>query len=117
CFAILFSLIGSHLASAAIDSNGATFFHQFATNAARGMSFVRPDEALTIPFSNRLDGIQSASVGGWFYLRRSGEQALFSRGLPECGPNGERMFPHQDKWVNFLIGTDQRGFFLGAING
>jgi dienelactone hydrolase len=50
-------------------------------------------------------------------VRRSGEQSFFFRGVPEIGPQGERFFGRQEKWVNFVLGTDQRGFFLGTING
>src|SRR5688572_30275502 len=66
---------------------------------------------------NSLDGIDSMSVGGWFFPRRSGEQYFFFRGVPETGPQGERFFRPQEKWVNFVLGTDQHGFLLGTING
>lgn len=65
----------------------------------------------------KLDGVTSASVGGWFFLRRSGEQCFFFRGLPETGSQGERLFRPATNWVNFLLGTDQHGFFMGTING
>jgi dienelactone hydrolase len=68
-------------------------------------------------FVHRLDGIKAATIGGWFFPRRSGEQALLFRGAPETGPNGERFFRRRDDWVNFLLGTDQHGFVLGTING
>ena len=64
-----------------------------------------------------LNSIQAATVGGWFYCRRSGEQAIFSRGLPEVNALGNRMFPPAADMVNFLLGTDQHGFFMGTING
>ena len=67
--------------------------------------------------SKTLDGIKAMSVGGWFFPFRSGEQSFFFRGIPEIDANGNRIFRPQDKWVNFLIGTDQHGFLLGAING
>jgi len=126
-------LFGSVVCRAEISSNSAVIFLDFnhATRAAdvepdirvltnsRGsaLEFVRADQFLRFGFSNRLDGVQAASVGGWFFLKNPGEQVFFSRGLPESGPNGERMFPPRADWVDFLIGTDQRGFFLGALNG
>ena len=64
-----------------------------------------------------LDGIEAATVGGWFMPRRSGEQCFLSRGAPEVAPQGERMFRPNDQWVNFVLGTDQRGFFMGTVNG
>jgi dienelactone hydrolase len=64
-----------------------------------------------------LDGIEAMTVGGWFFPRRVGEQYFLFRGLPEIAPQGERMFRRSDKSVNFLLGTDQHGFFMGAING
>jgi hypothetical protein len=67
--------------------------------------------------SRALDGIQSMTVGGWFFPRRSGEQYFFFRGMPEIGPLGERFFRPATNWVNFVLGTDQRGFLLGTING
>src|SRR5688572_13401554 len=71
----------------------------------------------TLSISNQFDGLKSLTVGGWFFLRQSGEQHLVSRGAVEFGNNGERFFRREEKWVNFLLGTDQRGFLMGAING
>lgn len=70
-----------------------------------------------VPLRHKLDGIKAMTVGGWFYLRRFGEQYLFFRGVPEVGPQGERLFRRQEQWVNFVLGTDQHGFLLGTING
>lgn len=70
-----------------------------------------------LPLEGRFHHAREMTVGGWFWLQRSGEQALFSRGLPKTAPGGERTFPRERTWVNFVIGTDQRGFLLGAING
>jgi len=67
--------------------------------------------------SRQLDGIKAISVGGWFLSRRSGEQTFFSRGSPQVGPLGERLFRRNESWVNFCLGTDEHGFFLGNING
>ncbi|MBW3623587.1 MAG: acetylxylan esterase [Armatimonadetes bacterium] len=68
-------------------------------------------------FARGLDGIPAMTVGGWFYSRRIGEGTFFSRGLPTVGPNGERMFPPDDRSVRFCLGTDSRGFFFGTIHG
>ena len=68
-------------------------------------------------FSRRLEGIEAMSIGGWFLVQRSGEQALFFRGLPEVAPGGERTFRPAKDWVNFFLGTDQHGFLMGCING
>jgi dienelactone hydrolase len=64
-----------------------------------------------------LDGAKSATIGGWFFFTCAGEQALFSRGLPAVGENGERFFRPAPDWVKFFIGTDQHGFFMGSMNG
>jgi hypothetical protein len=68
-------------------------------------------------FLQMLDGVEAATVGAWVFPRRAGEQCFVFRGIPECGPNGERIFKAQDDWVNFLIGTVQHGFLLGTIHG
>ena len=70
-----------------------------------------------VDFSRRLNGAKAATVGGWFMPKRAGEPSLLFRGVPRVGPNGERMFLPQQDWVNFLIGTDQHGLFLGAVHG
>jgi len=82
-----------------------------------GKRFNKSSEAVQVEFEKKLDGIKAMTVGGWFYPQRSGEQVFFSRGLPEAGPQGERMFRRQEKWVNFCLGTDQHGFLMGTING
>lgn len=82
-----------------------------------GLEFTTALQYAEAEFSGRLDGIQAMSVGGWFFPRRNGEQSFFFRGLPEVGPLGERFFPAAKNWVNFVLGTDDRGFFLGTING
>ena len=97
-----------------LPANEALFFRKFANP---GLEFSRANETISIAFSNKLDGVKSVTIGGWFFLRLRGEQYLFHRGLPEIGPNGDRLFRRQENWVNFLLGTDQRGFLLGVING
>jgi dienelactone hydrolase len=67
--------------------------------------------------SGKLDGIKAITVGAWVYPKRSGEQSFVFRGIPEVGPNGERMFRPNDHWVNFVLGTDQHGFFLATADG
>jgi acetyl esterase/lipase len=74
-------------------------------------------QSAELEFSGKLDGIEAMTVGAWVYPKRRGEQVFFSRGLPQCGPNGERMFRPDDKWVNFLLGTDAHGFMMGTIHG
>jgi hypothetical protein len=64
-----------------------------------------------------LDELRAMTVGGWFRPKESGEQLFFHRGSLEAGPNGERMFRPREDWVNFLVGTDRHGFFMGAVNG
>src|ERR1051325_4874587 len=82
-----------------------------------GKKFTKPTEVVEIKFERKLDGIKAMTVGGWFYSQRSGEQVFLSRGLPEVGANGERVFRREQKWVNFCLGTDQHGFLMGTING
>ena len=74
-------------------------------------------EAVEVPFQRKLDGVTAVTVGGWFYTRRKGEQIWISRGTPEIGPQGDRFFRPEKDWVNFVLGTDQRGFLMGTING
>jgi hypothetical protein len=81
------------------------------------LEFNAPLQWAEFPISNKFDKLTEMTMGGWFFLRRSGEQYFFSRGLPADGPNGERMFRPEKDWVNFVLGTDQRGFLLGTING
>jgi dienelactone hydrolase len=81
------------------------------------LEFTTPLQTAELPFTGKLDKVQAATVGGWFFPRRSGEQYFVARGIPDIGQNGERFFRRQDNWVNFVLGTDQRGFFLGTING
>jgi hypothetical protein len=69
------------------------------------------------PLSGSFDAISEMTVGGWFFPRRNGEQYFFFRGVPEIGAQGERFFRPSDRFVNFVLGTDQHGFLLGTING
>ncbi len=79
--------------------------------------FRRADDHLEARLDRKLDGLEAITVGGWFFTRRTGEQVLFSRGMPEIDENGMRRFPPQERWVNFVLGTEQRGFLMGTING
>lgn len=81
------------------------------------LEFITAMQFAEVGFHRRLDGVQAASIGGWFFLRRSGEQALLFRGLPETAPGGECVFRPATGWVNFFLGTDQHGFLMGCING
>ena len=87
----------------------------FRTEETR--EFTTPLQRVEVEFSGKLDGIEAMTVGVWVFPKRSGEQVFFSRGLPECGPNGERMFRPDERWVNFLLGTDPHGFLMGTIHG
>lgn len=81
------------------------------------VTFTQALQHVELPFAKKLGHIEASTVSVWVKPKRVGEQTFVSRGLPESGANGERMFrPHGD-WVNFLLGTDQRGFFLGTIHG
>jgi hypothetical protein len=68
-------------------------------------------------FSRKLDGLSAMTIGVWVQPRKTGEQVFFGRGVPESGPNGERMFRPNEGWVNFFVGTDHRGFLMGTIHG
>lgn len=81
------------------------------------LEFTSAMQFAEIDFSHQLDAIKGMSVGGWFFPWRSGEQYFFFRGMPQIEERGNRMFPREENWVNFMIGTDDRGFFMGAING
>jgi hypothetical protein len=120
------------LARAAIGPAGAVFFldHNRLQDAAltgnvrvstntfgRALEFVSPTQHVEVRFTNGLNGTSNVSVGGWFFPRRSGEQYFLTRGVPDVGANGERFFRRQSDWVNFVLGTDPRGFLLGTING
>jgi pimeloyl-ACP methyl ester carboxylesterase len=67
--------------------------------------------------ARRLHGIRAMTVGGWFLCRRAGEQVFFHREIPTVGPQGERMFRPNPRWINFCLGTDQHGFLMGTIHG
>lgn len=81
------------------------------------LEFTTPLQYAEVELARKLDGIEAMTVGGWFFPWRSGEQYFLFRGTPEIEERGNRMFPRKDDWVNFVLGTDQRGFFLGTING
>ena len=70
-----------------------------------------------VPFGRKLDGVKAMTIGGWFFPRRVGEQYFLFRGVPEIAPLGERFFRPANTWLNFVLGTDHRGFFMGTING
>ncbi len=94
--------------------NGA---HRIDRKFGHALEFTTALQYAEVDFSQRLDGVKAMSVGGWFFPRRTGEQSFFFRGLPEIAPQGERLFRPNDQWVNFVLGTDQHGFLLGAIHG
>ena len=81
------------------------------------LEFTSPLQYAEMDCSRGLDGAKAATIGGWFFPRRSGEQYFMFRGAPEIAPLGERFFRPTNSWVNFVLGTDQRGFLMGTING
>jgi hypothetical protein len=83
----------------------------------RALEFTSQRQAAELDFSGQLDAVTAVTVGGWFQPRRSGEQLFLSRGELEIAPQGERLFRPQDQWVNFLLGTDHRGFLMGTVHG
>lgn len=102
------------------DRENVRLFHGAKRSQGRyggALEFTTARQYAEIEFSRKLDGIREITVGGWFFPRRSGEQCFVTRGSPEVGLQGERFFRPNDQWVNFILGTDQRGFFLGTING
>src|SRR5688572_5406713 len=131
---VLVSLIGLLLNTArAWDRSEAVLFVDFAvtnqpmtlrngfevarTKSGASLEFTTPRQEAETAFSQRLHEAKAVSIGGWFLPRRAGEQYFLARGTPETGANGERFFRRQEQWVNFVLGTDERGFFLGTING
>ncbi|MGH9631922.1 MAG: LamG-like jellyroll fold domain-containing protein, partial [Bryobacteraceae bacterium] len=84
---------------------------------SKALEFRNAFDVAETDMARLLDKVQAASAGGWFYTRRKGEQVLLSRGLPEIDPLGNRLFRPETDWVNFVLGTDQRGFVYGTING
>ena len=86
------------------------------SNGAR-LEFTTPLQYAAAPLAESLRGATEMTIGGWFFPRRSGEQYFLFRGVPETGAQGERFFRRSDRFVSFLLGTDQRGFLLGTING
>jgi len=131
--ALVLSIEGTAFLRAEISPSSAAFFLDFekddpnvrlvqGTRRVQGpyggaLEFTTAFQYAGVDFAHKLDGIQAMSVGGWFFPRRSGEQSFFSRGVIEAGPQGERFFRANPEWVNFVLGTDQHGFFLGTING
>ena len=81
------------------------------------LEFVTPSQYATLPLGHALNGVDSAAISAWVYPRRAGEQYFFARGEPTTGTLGERFFPPQKTYVNFLLGADSHGFLLGALNG
>jgi dienelactone hydrolase len=83
----------------------------------KALEFTSAIERAEIDLPKRLHGISTMTVGGWFHPRRRGEQYFIFRGVPQVDERGNRMFQREVDWVNFVLGTDERGFFLGTING
>ena len=132
CLWLFWVALGSSILEAQITRDTAALYIDFSdkdrirlvngtrrveTRAGEVVEFTTPHQYAEVDSDFSLDGATSMTVGGWFFPRRSGEQYFFHRGTPEIGPQGERFFRREDKWVNFVLGTDQHGFFLGTING
>lgn len=83
----------------------------------RALEFTTHLQFAEAAFSQKLSGAEAVTVGGWFFPRRVGEQYFLSRGTTETGALGERYFRSAERWVNFVLGTDERGFLLGTIDG
>jgi len=64
-----------------------------------------------------LDGIEALSVGVWVRPLRRGEHHFLWRGEVQTAPSGDRLFKPREDLVTFLLGTDERGFFMGAVHG
>jgi dienelactone hydrolase len=125
---LLFALFAGS-AFAQIDRKSATLFLAFAdenpplkliegaahTNGV--LRFVNHLQYAEVTSAPSLHGLKAISIGGWFYPHRWGEQYFFFRGLPEIDDWGRRFFRPQSDWVNFVLGTDNRGFFLATANG
>ncbi|MFN3484959.1 MAG: LamG-like jellyroll fold domain-containing protein, partial [Planctomycetota bacterium] len=88
------------------------------TRRAEGaLEFTNPLQYAEIDLPRRLDGLSALTVGGWFFPRGRGEQYFFFRGLPEYSGLGERWLRPNPEWVGFVLGTDARGFLMGAVHG
>jgi hypothetical protein len=126
---LLFALLCIFSSHAEGDEKAAKLFLDFAapnppvalvngalhTNGA--LRFTHHLQYAEVTNSISLDGLTSISIGGWFYPNRWGEQYFLFRGLPEIDEWGRRFFRPQNDWVNFVLGADQRGFFLATVNG
>jgi dienelactone hydrolase len=80
-------------------------------------NFTTSAQFIELDVAGRLTNLSAISVGGWFYPRRSGEQNFMARGLPEIDDWGRRFFRPKKDWINLVLGTDQRGFFMATANG
>lgn len=83
----------------------------------RADQFAELNRDATAALAKKLDGIKAMSVGGWFLMRRAGEQVFFSRGLPEVDALGCVRFPPNEQYVSFCLGADPHGFFTGTVHG
>lgn len=97
--------------------HGARVDEQGRLEFTTSRQFAEIDAVVAGSLSAALQNVDSLSIGGWFYPWRQGEQIFIERGEPEIGPLGERFFRPSDRMVNFCLGSDERGFFMGTING
>jgi hypothetical protein len=84
---------------------------------ATALEFTAPLQHASMPFGKKLNGMEAASVAVWVYPRRSGEQNFVSRGSVVTDALGNRRFPPEKAYVNFMVGTDRNGFLAGAVHG
>lgn len=135
CFWLCLFLSVSIVVPAQIEPTNARLYLDFANDSAHStlqlyhgakrisgrfggaLEFTSALQYAEIQFSRALTNTSALTIGGWFFPYRTGEQSFFFRGLSHIEPRGNRMFPPQPTWVNFLLGTDDRGFLLGTING
>src|SRR5678809_700061 len=60
---------------------------QRSDRAGGVLEFTNATQFAEIEFPRKLDDAKAATIGGWFFLRRAGEQAILFRGTPEIGEN------------------------------
>ena len=131
CTLVCFSVVGI---AGEISPDTALLFLDFEVTSLEGAKFIgganrvagkfghalefrTPLDHAELPFDHKLNNLTELSIGGWFFTRRQGEQYFFSRGQPRIAEDATRRFPPDKTWVNFILGTNQRGFLLGTING
>lgn len=64
-----------------------------------------------------LDGIEALTVGAWVRPLRRESNVFLRRGELDIAASGDRLFKPRPDLVTFLLGSDERGFFMGAVHG